>query len=330
MTESKDTTEKTRGGTAGAGAAGQAAVAAADGRVGTRAAELQPRPLQVGGGREEQEAQDSPGRAPRPSRRSRRPPLRHPQAKPPARGPSRRPRAPTGAWRRAADALRRGARRARARSGRRARARGRGARAGRERCRARAPGRAAPRRGSASHGRGRRPGRAGRCCARDCCAGGARRPQAAAAPSAPAPEPARAPKTFNPALMPREGGRPKEISLPGPRRAPAATPQAEAPKRPGRPAAEAVDEDEGRAGVKRPGAKVARAPAKPGDERRERVKLTINNAFDEQQRERSLASLKRKREREKLKAMGIPQPARRSCARSSSRRRSPSRSCRTA
>ena len=43
------------------------------------------------------------------------------------------------------------------------------------------------------------------------------------------------------------------------------------------------------------------------DERRERVKLTINNAFDEKQRERSLASLKRKREREKLKAMGIPQ-----------------------
>ncbi len=38
--------------------------------------------------------------------------------------------------------------------------------------------------------------------------------------------------------------------------------------------------------------------AKIGDERRERVKLTINNAFDEKQRERSLASLKRKRERE--------------------------------
>jgi translation initiation factor IF-2 len=43
------------------------------------------------------------------------------------------------------------------------------------------------------------------------------------------------------------------------------------------------------------------------EDRRERVKLTINNAFDEKQRERSLASLKRKREREKLKAMGIPQ-----------------------
>jgi translation initiation factor IF-2 len=44
-----------------------------------------------------------------------------------------------------------------------------------------------------------------------------------------------------------------------------------------------------------------------GDDGRVRGKLTITNAFDERQRERSLASLKRKREREKLKAMGIPQ-----------------------
>ena len=41
--------------------------------------------------------------------------------------------------------------------------------------------------------------------------------------------------------------------------------------------------------------------------RRERVKLTINNAFDEAQRQRSLASLRRKREREKLKQAGIQQ-----------------------
>ncbi len=40
---------------------------------------------------------------------------------------------------------------------------------------------------------------------------------------------------------------------------------------------------------------------------RVRGKLTITNAFDERQRERSLASLKRKREREKQKAMGIAQ-----------------------
>jgi translation initiation factor IF-2 len=44
-----------------------------------------------------------------------------------------------------------------------------------------------------------------------------------------------------------------------------------------------------------------------GDDGRVRGKLTITNAFDERQRERSLASLKRKREREKQKAMGIPQ-----------------------
>ena len=44
-----------------------------------------------------------------------------------------------------------------------------------------------------------------------------------------------------------------------------------------------------------------------GDDGRVRGKLTITNAFDERQRERSLASLKRKREREKQKAMGISQ-----------------------
>ncbi len=72
---------------------------------------------------------------------------------------------------------------------------------------------------------------------------------------------------------------------------------------------EAEEED---SRVKRgPGGKVIH-PTKPVSTRpadtRERGKLTINNAFDQQQRERSLASLKRKREREKLKAMGIQQP----------------------
>ncbi|MBX9591471.1 MAG: translation initiation factor IF-2 [Hyphomonadaceae bacterium] len=59
---------------------------------------------------------------------------------------------------------------------------------------------------------------------------------------------------------------------------------------------------------KKKGAKVAKSPARVGDERRERGKLTINNAFDEAQRQRSLASLRRKREREKLKQAGIQQP----------------------
>jgi translation initiation factor IF-2 len=53
------------------------------------------------------------------------------------------------------------------------------------------------------------------------------------------------------------------------------------------------------------GGKVARP--NPRDDSRVRGKLTIANAFDDRQRERSLASLKRKREREKLKSMGISQ-----------------------
>ncbi len=128
--------------------------------------------------------------------------------------------------------------------------------------------------------------------------------------------PGRGPRSAQPlntAMMPREGGKPKEILLPTPpRRAaskavPADAAEIELPKRQPRPAggqpANAAEEDDRTA--KR--GKVARPAAKIGDERRERVKLTINNAFDEKQRERSLASLKRKREREKLKAMGISQ-----------------------
>ncbi|HRD78899.1 MAG TPA: translation initiation factor IF-2, partial [Hyphomicrobiaceae bacterium] len=53
--------------------------------------------------------------------------------------------------------------------------------------------------------------------------------------------------------------------------------------------------------------KVERPQPKSSEERRERVKLTISN-FDREAQERSLASLKRKREREKLRAMGVQQP----------------------
>src|SRR5262249_49327705 len=71
----------------------------------------------------------------------------------------------------------------------------------------------------------------------------------------------------------------------------------------------AAEEEEARGGAKKgKGAKVAKAPARVGEERRERGKLTINNAFDEAQRQRSLASLRRRREREKLKQAGIQQP----------------------
>ena len=69
---------------------------------------------------------------------------------------------------------------------------------------------------------------------------------------------------------------------------------------------EAEAEEESRA--KKKGAKPPKSPVKTGDERRERIKLTINNAFDEAQRERSLASLKRRREREKLRQAGVVQP----------------------
>jgi translation initiation factor IF-2 len=112
---------------------------------------------------------------------------------------------------------------------------------------------------------------------------------------------------FDTAFMPREGGKPKQIEI--------AKPQSERTLEPvkgkeqrGRTIADMGDDEESRA-IKR-GGKLVRVPVKVAvvDEKRERGKLTINNALDQQQRERSLASLKRKREREKLKAMGIQQP----------------------
>jgi translation initiation factor IF-2 len=75
--------------------------------------------------------------------------------------------------------------------------------------------------------------------------------------------------------------------------------------RPAAPAAEPARDDEDGRGKRKAGGKVARTAGRDGA--RVRGKLTITNAFDERQRERSLASLKRKREREKLKAMGISQ-----------------------
>ncbi|HRO50461.1 MAG TPA: translation initiation factor IF-2 [Hyphomicrobium sp.] len=135
------------------------------------------------------------------------------------------------------------------------------------------------------------------------------------APSRP-PLRARAPGTNDTRFAPREGGRPKQIEIPRP---PSAAPAADRTAgevtkivkdvRAPRPAVQTPDDDESRA-IKR-GGKLVRVPVKAPTvdaNKRERGKLTINNALDEQQRERSLASLKRKREREKLKAMGIQQP----------------------
>jgi translation initiation factor IF-2 len=83
------------------------------------------------------------------------------------------------------------------------------------------------------------------------------------------------------------------------------------PKRGGKPVlVPENDDDDARGKKKMIGGKLVRATTpsqKPAEEARVRGKLTITNAFDERQRERSLASLKRKREREKLKALGIPE-----------------------
>ncbi len=143
----------------------------------------------------------------------------------------------------------------------------------------------------------------------------AERPQPRPADGArPAPTARPRPATLDTRFAPREGGRPKQIELPRPAGAPPVAERGvgEVTKiskdvRP-RPAAVETEDEESRA-IKR-GGKLVRVPVKAPtvEDRRERGKLTINNALDEQQRERSLASLKRKREREKLKAMGIQQP----------------------
>ena len=122
----------------------------------------------------------------------------------------------------------------------------------------------------------------------------------------------------SPAFMPREAGRPRNIEFARDRRPQAAAPTAPDPaeiKRPQRqvpvrsaavPVTEADDEVRKKRGGVIDYSKIPKAPPKL-DDNKSRGKLTINTAFDEHQRERSLASLKRKREREKLKAMGITQ-----------------------
>jgi translation initiation factor IF-2 len=101
----------------------------------------------------------------------------------------------------------------------------------------------------------------------------------------------------------RPGPKPPAALVPG-------KPEVETPKRAPRPTtavAEIADDEDARAKKKGGLGKVAARPVK-GAEQKERGRLTINNALNEEQRTRSLASLKRKREREKLKAMGIQQP----------------------
>ena len=113
--------------------------------------------------------------------------------------------------------------------------------------------------------------------------------------------------------MPREAGRPREIDLPN-RRPPVisvgapADPSLEKPSRAPRPVVtkQVVEEDDSR--KRGPGGvKVARPAVKVVDDGRQRTKISITN-FDREAQQRSLASLKRRREKEKLKAMGIQQP----------------------
>ncbi len=117
----------------------------------------------------------------------------------------------------------------------------------------------------------------------------------------------------NTAFMPREAGRPREIDLPGPVRRGAAAGPADAstiekPTRAVRPPVARVQVEEDDARKRGPGGvKVPRPAVKTNDDGRQRQKLTITN-FDREAQVRSLASLKRKREKEKLKAMGIQQP----------------------
>jgi len=144
-----------------------------------------------------------------------------------------------------------------------------------------------------------------------------KRPPAAARggpPSEPAaPErPQRARRSNDTAFRPVAGGRPKEIILPGaeppPRERNEAKEELKLTKsaRPARPATPPPsDEDDERGKDKR--GKSPRAPARAGDER-QRGKLTVDQLLNREQRERSMASLKRKREREKMKAAGIVQP----------------------
>ncbi|MGZ3556890.1 MAG: translation initiation factor IF-2, partial [Gemmatimonadaceae bacterium] len=111
--------------------------------------------------------------------------------------------------------------------------------------------------------------------------------------------------------MPREAGRPREIEFPQPARrgvAPADATTIEKPTRPVRPAVARQQPEEDDSRKRGPGGvKVPRPAVKLNDDGRQRQKLTITN-FDREAQVRSLASLKRKREKEKLKAMGIQQP----------------------
>ena len=116
--------------------------------------------------------------------------------------------------------------------------------------------------------------------------------------TAPTP-PARTAGATAPAADARPAGRDDAAKTGEARRAPDATPA----KR--RPIADETPDDDDR---KKKGGNLKgapRAPVKVVDERRERGKLTVDKLLNDEQRERSLASLRRKRERDARRASGI-------------------------
>ncbi|MFO1170505.1 MAG: translation initiation factor IF-2 [Hyphomicrobiaceae bacterium] len=128
--------------------------------------------------------------------------------------------------------------------------------------------------------------------------------EAKAAPQPSAEAPARVSRA--PGSTPARTGRPQPVEpAPEPKRGD------EERRSPPKRVPERVEEESEEAASKRGpiGAKKAKpersTPVKRTEERRGR--LTITNAFDDEQRERSLASLRRKREREKIKLIGLNQ-----------------------
>ncbi len=133
-----------------------------------------------------------------------------------------------------------------------------------------------------------------------------------APPVAPRPEPTTPTRTARPpssgAGRPPAAGRPAVAEVPVEPRT-----GDELRRSPVKRVAERVEVDEseeaaskrGGLGAKK-GVKPERAPVKRTEDQR-RGRLTITNAFDDEQRERSLASLRRKREREKIKLLGSSQ-----------------------
>ena len=148
----------------------------------------------------------------------------------------------------------------------------------------------------------------------------------ATAPATPAPEPNRVAPPIGRAAEPRpqdarprdQGARPGAARPGGPAPArPDAAKPGEVRKAPGevvalrrnRQVEEVPEDDDDRARRSKGGVpvKAPRPPVKGADERRSGGRLTVDKLLNDEQRERSLASLRRKRERDQRRAMGIQQ-----------------------